>query len=307
MADDDKQLEIFVPDDIPEQKKEEDKPIVQVVDENNNVIEGPDHGDMDDRGDPNEKKLKKLQKKLEKEKEARLQAEERARLVSQELNNAYSRAENSDLDVVTSAISTISRDNELLTEKLAESMAGGDYQMAAQIQRVISNNEAKLLQLENGRAAMISRPKQAAPTSTDPVEQFASQLSARSADWVRKNPQCVTDPRLQQKMIAAHNLAVADGYQPDTDDYFGYIEDTLKLNQKKERQTYDEEDSPLSSASKPASRQAPPPAAPNRDGGGRSNVVTLTSLEADTARQMGMTPEEYARNKILLKKEGRIH
>lgn len=307
MADDDKQLEIFVPDDIPEQKKEEDKPIVQVVDENNNVIEGPKNEDLDNGEDPNEKKFKKLQKKLEKEKQARLEAEERARLISQELNNAYSRAENSDLDVVTSAISTISRDNEILTEKLAESMAGGDYQMAAQIQRAISNNEAKLLQLENGKAAMLNRPKQQAPMATDPVEQFASQLSPRSADWIRKNPQCVTDPRLQQKMIAAHNLAVADGYAPDTDDYFGYIEDTLKLNQRRDRQTRDEEESPLSSASKPSQRQAPPPAAPNRDGGGRSNVVTLTAIEAETAREMGMTPEEYARNKILLKKEGRIH
>lgn len=307
MADNDKQLEIFVPDDVPEQKKEEDKPIVQVVDENNNVIEGPKFDDENDSQDPNEQKFKKLQKKLEKERQARLEAEERARLVSQELNNAYSRAENSDLDVVTSAINTISRDNEILTEKLAESMAGGDYQAAAQIQRAISNNEAKLLQLENGKAAMLAKPKQAPQISSDPVEQFASQLSARSADWVRKHPQCVTDPRLQQKMIAAHNLAVADGYQPDTDDYFGYIEDTLKLNQRKERQVQDEEESPLSSASKPSQRQAPPPAAPNRDGGGRSNVVTLTALEAETAREMGMTPEEYARNKILLKKEGRMH
>jgi phage I-like protein len=33
--------------------------------------------------------------------------------------------------------------------------------------------------------------------------------------------------------------------------------------------------------------------------------MRLTAAEADTARSLGMTPEEYAKNKALLQKEGR--
>lgn len=312
MTDNDKQLEIFVEDETKDIKAKVEEPIVEIVDDPSELPVEKKTEEEDDNSV--EKQLKKLQKKLDSERQARKEAEERAQRAASELNHAYARAEDSDMHVVATAIDTVSRETEILTEKLAEAMSVGDYQLSAKLQRAISNNEAKLLQLENGRAAMANKPRQAAPAFNDPVEQFASQVSPRSAEWIRKNPQCVTDPRLQQKMIAAHNLAVADGYVPDSDDYFGFIEDTLKINRRTERQErserremHEEEDSPLSSASKAVSRQAPPPAAPNRDGGGRSNLVTLTKVEAEAAREMGMTPEEYARNKLLLKKEGRIH
>jgi hypothetical protein len=171
----------------------------------------------------------------------------------------------------------------------------------------MSTNEAKLLQLENGKSAMVNNPRQEAPSAANPVEHFASQLSPRSAEWIRQNPQCVTDPRLMQKMIAAHNLAVADGYRADSDDYFQFVEQTIGLRKKEVRDDDHEEDTPLSSASKPSSRQAPPPAAPANNGGShRPNVVRLTKAEAETARMFGMTEQEYAKNKIALQKEGKM-
>ena len=63
----------------------------------------------------------------------------------------------------------------------------------------------------------------------------------------------------------------------------------------------------MSAASKPMARQAPPPAAPaSRETSGR-NTVRLSAMEADIARSLGMKPEEYAKNKLLLRKEGRLN
>ena len=57
-------------------------------------------------------------------------------------------------------------------------------------------------------------------------------------------------------------------------------------------------------------RASAPPAAPvSRSGtgtGGRPNVVTLTRAEQEAARDMGMTPKEYAQNKVALIKSGRM-
>jgi hypothetical protein len=112
---------------------------------------------------------------------------------------------------------------------------------------------------------------------------------------------------MYQKMVAAHNIAVADGYQPDSDDYFGQIEDTLKISK---RVNTDYDDDPTSGAAKVTQRRSAPPAAPvSRGGGGtgsRPNEVRLTREEIETARDLGMTEKEYARNKMLLKKEGRM-
>lgn len=283
---------------------DDEKLIVEVEGEEKDAeIEAPDDASPSD-------KIKLLKEQLDRERRARQEAEMLARQAAEQANAAYSRADDSDMHVVNTAIATVQSENEVLTDKYAEAIEAGDYQAAAKIQRTISQNEAKLLQLENGRAAMQSRPRQPVvqvPQQSDPVERFAAQLSPRSADWVRRNPQCVTDPRLNQKMIAAHNLAVADGYEPDSDDYFGYIEDTLRINSGRQPRRADaDEGSPLSSASKP-SRSAPPPAAPASREPTSRNQMRLTAAEAETARSLGMSPEDYAKNKLLLRREGRMH
>jgi hypothetical protein len=303
MADEEKQLEIVLPDENQPKTEDKSEPIVEIIGEEEVAAQQDSNNEDNDV----EKQLAKLKKKLEAEQKARREAEERALQAQQKLNSAYSEVEDTNLQLINSAIETVKRDNDILKSHYASSMAAGDYDKAAEIQETMSANAAKLLQLENGKQAMESKPKNQATFNNDPVEQFASQLSPRSAEWIRKNPQCVTDPRLMQKMVAAHNLAVADGYQPDTDDYFGFIEDTLRLNRRQQRQVEAEDESPLSSASKPVSRQAPPPPAPaNKNGSSRPNVVRLTPAEAQAARDMGMTDQEYALNKIALQKAGRL-
>lgn len=272
------------------------------------VIEGQEEEPVVETKEENpESAIEQLRAQLEQERQARYQAEERARKESIRASQAAMEKDDTDLHLVNTAIDTVSRENEILTDKYAEAMSVGNYSEAAKIQRAISNNEAKLLQLENGRAAMQSRPKiEPMQRSNDPVEALASQLSPRSADWVRRNPQCVTDQRLYQKMIAAHNLAVADGFSPDTDEYFGFIEETLRLRKPETTQQQQDVENPMSSAAKPVSRQAPPPPAPARNSNQRSNVVRLTAAEADTARMLGMTEKEYAANKLALQKAGRL-
>jgi len=253
--------------------------------------------------------VKKLQKKIEKERKLRESAEQQAKMASMQVNKAYNEVEDSNLQLVNSAIDTLNRDNEILKVNYREAMSIGDYDRAAEIQQAMSGNQAKLLQLENGKASMENKPRK--PLVSDPVEQFAAQLSPRSAEWVRKNPQYVTDPRLNQKMIAAHQMAMADGLVADTDDYFEYVEETLRIKRKdkeKNRQDDIEGDDPMSKAAKPMSRSVPPPSAPvSKGGNNRPGVMTLTRAQADMAKSLGMTDKEYAMSLLNLKREGRIN
>jgi len=165
-----------------------------------------------------------------------------------------------------------------------------------------------LQQLQLGKEALEKEiknpPQKQYQAPVDPVEQFASQLSPRSAAWVRAHPQCVTDPRLQQKMIAAHNIAVADGIPADSDDYFQFVEDTLKISPKRQ----EAQESAMSDASAPVQRRTAPPATPvSRSGTGTGRqTARLTKEEAEMAKMMGQTPEEYAKNKLELIAAGRI-
>jgi hypothetical protein len=168
---------------------------------------------------------------------------------------------------------------------------------------------AKLAQLETAKQAMANRPKQAAPApvQADPVEAMASQLTPRSAAWVRSHPEYARDNRLRDKMIAAHNLAVADGFVADTDDYFHEVEAALKIAKPQP----DEREETVIAGEKALQRRSSPAAAPvSRSGsapGSNPRVVRLTPDQIEAAKDSHMTPEEYAKNMLALRAEERLH
>jgi hypothetical protein len=254
--------------------------------------------------DPDEG-LEDFKAKYERERAGRIEAERFAREHADRAVRAQNEAQDSNLHLVTNAIQNVQQTNEILKANYREAMSVGDYDRVADIQTEMSTNAARLLQLEQGKQALESEPKhvQQPYIPSDPVEAVASQLSARSADWVRAHPEYATDQRLFNKMVAAHNLVVADGISPDTREYFESIEDVLKIR--------DRDDDASSAASKPVQRRSSPPSAPvTRSGAGagpRPNTVRLNASEREMAQMMGMTDQEYARNKLALQKEGKLN
>lgn len=256
--------------------------------------------------------LEAAKAEAERDKQARLSAERQAQAARDAERSAKREVQDTNLSLVTNAIETVKQTGEVLEGQYAEAAAAGDWAAAAKVQRQMSANEAKLLQLTQGKEAMEAQakhPLEPERRADDPVEALASQLTPRSAAWVRAHPQFAREPRLYQKMIAAHNLATADGLEPDSDDYFAAIETTVGVRQ---RDVGRGDDDARSEAAQPIARRSAPPAAPvsrsgNGTGGGRQNSVRLTPDEIEMAEMMGLTKEEYARNKVALQKEGRLH
>jgi phage I-like protein len=245
-----------------------------------------------------EEGLEALKGQLERERQARADAERRAQEAATSAYYANNEVQDSNLHLVNNAIDTIQNQNNILKANFKNAMENGDYDSVVEIQEAMSDNAAKLMQLEQGKQALETTPRGPAPVyvPSDPVEALASQLTPRSADWVRSHPEYATDQRLNQKMLAAHQLAVADGISPDTDEYFSSVERVLGIGE-----------------SRPApKRQSAPPAAPvSRSGSGTGssnpNHVTLSGAEREMAELMGMTPKEYAQNKLALKRAGRLN
>jgi hypothetical protein len=290
---------------------EADTPEPEIKLENDASISNKD--DADNEVSP-EQGIKELRVRLEQEQIARADAEKRAREMQHNANRANMEVQDTNLQLIHSAMENVKRNSDILKQHYAAALQAGAFDKAAEIQEHMGINSAKLLQLENGRAALQSRldnPPPQVQQPVDPVEQVASQLSPRSASWVRNHPQCITDKRLYQKMVGAHNIAVADGYSPDTDEYFDFIENQMGFRRGAGRFTEVEVDEPMSAASAPAQRRgAPPPAPSSRAASGNNgskNVVRLSSEEREMAQMMGMTPEEYGKNKLALKREGKLN
>lgn len=291
MADDKDEIEVDI--ETTTDKPGEQKPDVEVVEEASAAT-------------GTENTLAELRRQLDAEKSARLAAEAQVRANHSNLTKAAEDKRASEMQLVNGAIDTVTREIELLKSNYAAALANNDHSQAAELQFVMSENAAKLQQLRLGKEAMENAPlpniEQVAPP-VDPVEALASQLSVRSANWLRAHPECARDQRLYQKMIAAHNLAVADGVTADTDEYFQFVEQTIGI---KPKQAAAAQPSALSQAAAPA-RSAPPAAPVSRGNGSDGRIVRLSKDEIEMASLMGMSKEEYAKNKQQLKKEGKLN
>ena len=294
-----------IPVDItPDKDASTDKLDVVVLEDDEPSVKATETDDNDPQ-----KAIETLKKKLKMEQEARQEAELRAKQAAFQAQKATYEVEDTQMHLVANAIETIKRDNEILTANYAESMRNGNFEEGARIQMALSLNSANLEKLESGHVRMQEEARnkplapQEPPAPLKPeqqIDQIISQVSKPSAQWLKENRDRFEDERTINKMFRAHGDAVDDGIEPDTPEYFRYIEKRLGFKQ-------DENGgSPMSSAAKPSSRQAPPPSAPvNRDSG-RANVAHLTRAQADTAKALGMTEKEYAMHMIALQKEGRL-
>jgi hypothetical protein len=302
MADEKDQVEVEIGDSIADEADEKEVLVVEAEEErgkNKNI--GPEDGIND------------LKNKLLEEQRLRFEAETRAREAVQRQYRAQDATEDAEFAIVEGAMRRVSEENEHIKFQYKEALAIGDYDKAADLQEAMTENKVRQFELRKGHDYMKAQRESARrepPPPVDPVEALASKMSPRSADWVRRNPDYAKDQRLFQKMLAAHQMVTADGIPPDTEEYFEAIETTLKMRKPPQRVERAEEDDAMSEAAKPAQKRAAPPAAPvsrsGTPGNARSNAIRLTRAEVEAAADIGMTPEEYYKNKQLLQREGRM-
>jgi len=290
------QAEDLVQDDVTvlEDAPEENKTETKVAD---NDSQSPEDG------------IAELKAMLEQEKKLRLEAETRAHQAQQTAQKATAEIQDSNLMMIKGAIDNVKQGTEALKRNLKEAMAAGDFDTAVTIQEQISINAAKLLQLQNGKDALEEKLKNPPPVANDVVDQIASQLSPRSAAWIRANPDVVKDKQRYDDMVRAHNHAIGEGHVPDSDAYFQHIE--MRLGLRKPKPVVDDgEDVTLSAAAAPVQKRSAPAAAPTTrtasSAPSKSQVVRLSAEMREMASMMGMSPEDYAKNMVALRKEGKL-
>jgi len=269
------------------------------------IVEAPEEPKVEEKPQLTvEAGIDALKAQLEDERRARETAERRAKEAMEQASAAKNDAADSNMKMIDNAIDTLKRNQEILKQNLRDAVAMGDADAQADIMMSLNKTDNDLREVQRGKQQYEATAKR---TAADPVEALASQLTPRSAEWIRAHPEAVHDPVMNRKLRRAHEDAIDDGLVADSDEYFSYVENRLNV-----RKPVQQQEAALSEASTSTAgrRAAAPPAAPvSRSGtgtGGRPNVVTLTRAEQEAARDMGMTPKEYAENKMALVKAGKL-
>lgn len=228
--------------------------------------------------------------------------------------NVDARRANIDTSIIAaqSAADIARRDYQLALES-------GDFAKAGEANWKLNQAAAQVALLEekkNQFAEDANRPKshegavrQPPQRVTNEVDAYIETKSPRTQSWLREHPECVTDPRMNNKTVGAHYEALAEGYSPDTEGYFLFIDRKLGFagsiaESEPEREAVE------AAPARKANKAAPPAAPVSRDPqrGERSpSRMYLTRGEQEVAEALGITPSEYARRKQAMEKQGFYH
>jgi hypothetical protein len=302
MSDTDEHVEFKIEDTPKDSPPKDGEPIIEIVDEP--VAEAKQEEELAVESEKEvDKALKKLNKKLEKERKARIEAENFARQAAEQARVAQNEVSDSNLHLVSGAIESVKRDQEILKAHLRDAMAIGDYDKAADLQEQMTANITNLRQLERGFEEMRQQPRiqpVAPPPREITVDTLIDQVTPRSAEWLKRNRDHLPDARAIRVMARAHEDAVDFGIAPESDAYFQFVENRLGISSK--RSSIPEVDEVMSEASSSKQRRSSPPAAPVSrnpiDSPHRPGVIRLTPAEVEAAKISGITPQEYYQNKM---------
>lgn len=259
----------------------------------------------------------------------RIAAEEaRRRAIQAEQELEATRQQSADNDFNNVATGLEAAEQAFNSAKIAYRAAfeSGDPERLIEAQVTLNDTQSSVnflraskAEMETRKAEQAKRPAAPKPTG-DPVEDFISRQSPRSAAWLRQRKHMIVDPAKSNLLTAAHYNALAKGLKGDSDEYFSHIEEYI--GEKTAAHL-----SPPPPPPSPGNRQ--PPVAPVINAGGPGGVqgggveVRLTPQEA-TAAQDGthvwnyddpsgqkrfrkgdpIGVEEFARRKKAMKDQG---
>ncbi|HEY6861683.1 MAG TPA: hypothetical protein VI358_18100 [Pseudolabrys sp.] len=253
------------------------------------------------------RQLEELRSETSRERELRVAAEKQARELATETAVSKRNTLDSQLHSVQSELSLTEEKASKAERDLAAAMEIADYTAAAKAQRQLTEATTDIQRLKYGEREIQRRvnaadkvpvQQQVAPGLDETIEGIKQASSPKARTYIERNRASLTSEKHLNRMIAAHNMAVNSDIEPDTDEYFSYIDRQMGWGEKEP-------------AAAPVQRQQRTVAAPvsrttaAANGDLTGNKITLTREQAEFCREMGISPVSYAKNLQKLRANGK--
>jgi hypothetical protein len=156
----------------------------------------------------------------------------------EQLQTVQTEVMTSQTETLESGIAAAEAEAAAAEQAYAQAFEAGDAMAVARAQRVmataVSRKDRLSEALEDLKAEVKAKPAQRQDPAQrprqaqqDPVEAFASNMTPKSAAWIRAHPEAITDKKKNARMLAAHNLAVADDVEIESPEYFRRVEQAI--------------------------------------------------------------------------------
>ena len=189
----------------------------------------------------------------------------------------------------------LKRDQENAKQRHQRAFAEGDAQAVTEAADELARIHAQRSDVQR-QAQQVRVPQQQAVTP---------QYTEKTQAYIDANPWFDADPGAKQLALTTHAIAEAKGLRPDTPAYFDFITKAVKSVFPEHFDDEEpEEEEPVVVKAAPVAPVAPArrsvPGTPQR-----AKLPPLTADEASMARKLGITLEDYAREKLKIQLAGK--
>lgn len=190
----------------------------------------------------------------------------RQRQENAELKRSHTEDQRSTL---TNTIASIDAGLEQAEQAYAAAFESGIGADVAKAQRRLTELTTKRQEVERQLGALPSQEelKKQVETATQPrtaeerIEAYISQFSPKSQEWLRAHQDFITDRSRNQRLLDTHKQAVAQNLEPDTDEYFAFLNRRLGVDAEPARRQPTngggQEPQPMKRSSTPVRASAP--------------------------------------------------
>lgn len=245
-----------------------------------------------------QKRIKKLtyeareaqreREKLAREQSALTEYTKRTMAENQALKRALNNGQNLIADQLKNRVQT---ELTLAERKLKDAMELGDFDSQVQAQKEIARLTFEATKAESFKPVAVSEE----PPELPRVEEPRSQPSPRAVEWHKRNRWFGSDQTMTQYARHVHDrLVVFDHVDPNSEKYWAKLDEEMQkrfphaLGASEEDDGYDDTPPPRrANVVAPVRRSATPP-----------RKIQLSSTEVAIAKRLGLTLEQYAKEKL---------
>jgi len=218
------------------------------------------------------------------------EAAERLKALVRENNQLKEMVEGGEKVLISEHTGRLQGEIEKAKAAYREAHEAGDVNGVLAAQDLISKANAKLVQAEAHQARPLPRMNEEEVERLYRPPPSAPAPDPRALEWTERNPWFQRDEVMTYVAMATHKKLVAEGVDPQSDDYYNQIDSEVRKrfpekfqNSQQQQQTARRRESVVA-----------PPSRQSVNGGGSRTRVVLSESQVKLARRLGLTPEQYA-------------
>lgn len=269
------------------------------------VADEPEEGDDDDPADEAEDDpIADLQAQLTALKKRTDDAEAENATLKRDNADAVTSAVAAEQVALNHALNSAMGVAKQIEADLEKAMKAGDSAGVVKAQRALTRAELAIANYEEAASELAAeleaekrKPKTAPKPAAgkDPYLESIAHMDQRAQAWLIANRKDIEpNPNRGTRAVAGHHLAISEGIEANSPEYFEFMN---------EHMGYEPVKKPKAKAA-PTGRPASAAPAGGRAPASNRKEVHLTRAERDIAASMGMTVQQYAKNKMEIEENG---